>query len=205
MRRFITLATIALIVAAVLKQRQRLRELGREVMSGEMAGTQWQRVQGLPRQVLRRGRQGTSGSAEENKAVARRWFEDLFNTGDLEVADEIIAPDHVNHDPTLPDIPPGSEGQKQVVNLYRGAFTNAHISIEDQVAEGDKVVTRWRGSGTHQGELMGVAPTGNQVTITGITINRVSEGKIAESWTNYDALGMMQQIGAVPEPGQGES
>jgi steroid delta-isomerase-like uncharacterized protein len=185
MRRFITLATIALIVAAVLKQRQRVRELGRQVLS--------------------RGTEETSVSVEENKAVARRWFEDLFNTGDLEVADEIIAPDHVNHDPTLPDIPPGSEGQKQVVNLYRSAFTNAHISVEDQVAEGDKVVTRWRGSGTHQGELMGVAPTGNQVRVTGITINRVSEGKIVESWTNYDALGMMQQIGAVPEPGQGES
>jgi steroid delta-isomerase-like uncharacterized protein len=205
MRRFITLATIALIVAAVLKQRQRVKELGHQVLSGGMAGTQWQRVQGLTRQVLSRGTQETSVSVEENKALARRWFEDLFNTGDLEVADEIIAPDHVNHDPTLPDIPVGSEGQKQIVNLYRGAFTNAHISVEDQVAEGDKVVTRWRGSGTHQGEFMGVAPTGNHVRITGITINRVSDGKIAESWTNYDALGMMQQIGAIPEPGQGES
>ena len=121
------------------------------------------------------------------------------------MADEIIAPDHVHHDPTLPDIPPGPEGQKQVVNLYRGAFTNAHISIEDQVAEGDRVVTRWTSSGTHQGELMGVAPTGNQVRITGITINRVSGGKIVESWTNYDALGMMQEIGAIPKRGQGES
>jgi steroid delta-isomerase-like uncharacterized protein len=157
------------------------------------------------RQVLHRGTEEISPSAEENKALARRWFEDLFNAGNLEVADEIIAPDHVNHDPTLPDIPPGPEGQKQVVNLYRGAFTNAHITVEDQLAEGDRVATRWTGSGTHQGEFMGVDPTGNQVTITGITINRVSGGKIAESWTNYDALGMMQQIGAVAEPGQGES
>jgi steroid delta-isomerase-like uncharacterized protein len=185
MRRFITLATIALIVAAAVKQRQRVRELGRQVLS--------------------RGTEETSVSVEENKALARRWFEDLFNTGDLEVADEIIAPDHVNHDPTLPDIPPGSEGQKQVVNLYRGAFTNAHISVEEQLAEGDKVVTRWRGSGTHQGEFMGVPPSGNQVRVTGITINRVSDAKIVESWTNYDALGMMQQIGAIPEPAQGES
>jgi predicted ester cyclase len=204
MRRFVTLTTIALIVAAVVKQRQRVRELGRQVLSGRPTGTQWQRVQGLTRRVLSRGTEETSVSAEENKAVARRWFEDLFNAGNLKVADEIIAPDHVNHDPTLPDIPPGPEGQKQVVNLYRGAFTNAHISIEDQLAEGDRVVTRWTGSGTHQGELMGVAPTGNQVTITGITINRVSGGKIVESWTNYDALGMMRQIGAVPEPEQGQ-
>jgi len=202
MKRFITLATIALIVAAVLRQRQRVKELGRQVLSGRTMGTQWRRVQGLTRQVLSRGTEETSVSAEENKALARRWFEDLFNTGNLEVTDEIIAPDHVNHDPTLPDIPTGPEGQKQIVNLYRGAFTNAHISVEDQLAEGDRVVTRWTGSGTHQGELMGVAPTGNQVRITGITINRVSGGKIVESWSNYDALGMMQQIGAIPEPGQ---
>ena len=202
MKRFITLATIALIVAAVLRQRQRVKELGYQVLSGRTMGTQWRRVQGLTRQVLSRGTEETSVSAEENKALARRWFGDLFNTGNLEVTDEIIAPDHVNHDPTLPDIPTGPEGQKQIVNLYRGAFTNAHISVEDQLAEGDRVVTRWTGSGTHQGELMGVAPTGNQVRITGITINRVSGGKIVESWSNYDALGMMQQIGAIPEPGQ---
>jgi steroid delta-isomerase-like uncharacterized protein len=205
MRRFITLATIALIVAAVLKQRQRVTDLGRQVLSGR-TGNQWQRVQGLTRQVLSRGpKEEISVSVGENKAVARRWVEDLFNAGNLEVADEIIAPDHVHHDPTLPDISPGPEGQKQVVNLYRGAFTNAHISVEDHLAEGDRVVTRWTSSGTHQSELMGVAPTGNQVRITGITINRVSAGKIVESWTNYDALGMMQQIGAIPERGQGES
>jgi predicted ester cyclase len=206
MKRFITLATIAVIVAVVVKQRQRVKELGRQALSGEKTGAQWQRVQGLTRQVLSRGTaQETSVSAEENKALARRWFEDLFNAGNLEVADEIIAPDHINHDLTLPDIPSGPEGQKQIVNLYRGAFTNAHISVEEQLAEGDKVVTRWSGSGTYQGELMGVAPTGNQVTITGLTINHLSDGKIVESWSNYDALGMMRQIGAIPESGQSES
>jgi predicted ester cyclase len=203
MRRFITLVTIALIVAAVVRQRQRVKELGRQVLSGRTTGTQWQRVQGLTRQVLSRGTaEEISASAEANKAVARRWFEELFNAGNLEVADEIIAQDHVNHDPTLPDIPPGPEGQKQIVNLYRSAFTNAHISTEEQLAEGDRVATRWTSSGTHQGELMGIAPTGNQVTITGITINRLSGAKIAESWSCYDALGMMQQIGAIPESGE---
>jgi predicted ester cyclase len=202
MRRLITLGTIALIVAAVVKQRQRVRELGRQVLSATTTQNQWQRVQGLTRQVLHRGTEEISPSVEENKALVHRWFEDLFNAGNLEVADEIIAPDHVNHDPTFPDIPPGPEGQKQVVNLYRSAFTNAHISIEDQLAEGDRVVTRGTGSGTHQGELMGVAPTGNQVRVTGIIINRLSDGKIAESWTNYDALGVMRQIGAIPEAGQ---
>ena len=205
MKRFITLASSALIVAAVVKQRQRVSELGRQALSGRTTPDQWQRVQGLTRRVLSRDTEERSVSVEENKAVVRRWFEELFNAGNLEVADEIIAADHVNHDPTLPDIPSGPEGQKQVVNLYRGAFTNAHISVEDQLAEGDRVVTRWTGSGTHQGEFMGVAPSGNQVTVTGISINRVSGGKIAESWTNYDALGMMQQIGAIPVPGQSES
>src|SRR5919199_6204008 len=126
MKRFITLATIGLIVAALVKQRQRVSELGRQALGGTTAPDQWQRVQGITRRVLSRGTEETSSSVEENKAIARRWFEELFNQGNLEVADEIVAPDHVNHDPTLPDIPTGPEGQKQIVNLYRGAFTNAH-------------------------------------------------------------------------------
>ncbi len=142
--------------------------------------------------------------SEENKALTRRWFEDLFNTGDLAVADELTAQDSVNHDPTLGDLPRGPEGDKQVVNLYRGGFPDANITVEEQIAEGDKVVTRWTARGTHQGELMGVAPSGNRAEVSGMTINRVSGGKIAETWTNFDALGLMQQIGAIPEPGQEE-
>ncbi len=136
--------------------------------------------------------------SEENKALVRRWFEELFNAENLDVADEITAPDHVNHDPTLPDLPPGPEGDKHVVNLYHGAFPDANITVEDQVAEGDEVVTRWTGRGTHQGDLMGVPPSGNRVEVAGMTLNRVSGGKIVETWTNYDALGMMRQIGAMP-------
>jgi steroid delta-isomerase-like uncharacterized protein len=129
--------------------------------------------------------------AEENKALVRRWFEDLFNAGDLTVADEITAQDSVNHDPILDDLPRGPEGDKQVVSLYRGAFPDANITVEEQIAEGDEVVIRWTGRGTHQGELMGVPPSGNRVEVSGITIDRVSGGKIAETWANYDALGMM--------------
>ena len=140
--------------------------------------------------------------SEENKALVRRFIEDLFNTGNLAVADEIIAQDSVNHDPNLGELPRGPEGTKQVVNLYRSAFPDTNLTVEEQLAEGEKVVTRWTGRGTHQGELMGVPPSGNRVEISGITINRISGGKIAESWSNYDALGMMQQIGAIPEPGQ---
>jgi steroid delta-isomerase-like uncharacterized protein len=144
--------------------------------------------------------------SEENKALARRWFDDLFNAQNLDAADEITAQDSVNHDPLLTNLPAGPEGDKHVVNLYHGAFPDAQITVEDQIAEGDKVVTRWTGRGTHQGEFMGVPPSGNRVEITGMTINCVSGSKISETWTIYDALGMMQQIGAMPsspEGGQG--
>jgi steroid delta-isomerase-like uncharacterized protein len=136
---------------------------------------------------------------EENKAIVRRWYEDLFNPGNLDVADEIITQDHVHHDPTPPDLPPGPEGQRQLASLYRNAFPDAHTTVEDQLAEGDKVVTRWTARGTHRGELMGVPPSGNRVEISGIAIYRVSGGKVEETWSNYDALGIMQQIGAVPQ------
>ncbi len=136
--------------------------------------------------------------SEENKVLVRRWFEELFNAQNLGVADEITAPDHINHDPTLPDLPSGPEGDKHVVSLYHGAFPDANITVEDQVAEGDEVVTRWTGRGTHQGDLLGVPLSGNRVEVAGMTLNRVSGGKIVETWTNYDALGMMRQIGAMP-------
>jgi steroid delta-isomerase-like uncharacterized protein len=142
--------------------------------------------------------------SEENKALVRRWFEDLFNTGNLDVAEEIVAQDHVAHDPVLAELPPGPEGDKHVVNLYHGAFPDAQITVEDQLAEGDRVATRWTGRGTHQGEFMGVPPSGNRVEVAGMTINRVSGAKIVETWTIYDALGMMQQIGAVPSPEGGQ-
>ena len=183
MRRFITLVTIAALAAAAV--------------------TQWQRVKELGRQVLSRGTtEEMSVSVEENKALARRWFEEVFNAQNFDVADEITAQDAVNHDPTLTDLPSGPEGDRHVVNLYHDAFPDAQITVEEQIAEGDRVVTRWTGRGTHQGELMGVPPSGNRVEIAGMTINRVSGGKIAETWTNYDALGMMQQIGAIPSPGE---
>ncbi len=140
--------------------------------------------------------------SEENKAVARRAFEEHFNTGNFDLAQEIFAADYVNHDPSLPRSGSGPEAANQAVRLYREAFPDAQITVEDQVAEGDKVATRWSARGTHQGELLGVGPTGNQVQITGISISRIEDGRIAEDWINYDALGMMQQIGAIPESGE---
>jgi predicted ester cyclase len=112
--------------------------------------------------------------------------------------DELIAPNWVQHDPATPEELHRIEGARQLVKVYRGAFPDVHITVEDQVAEGDKVVTRWTALDTYQGELMGVEPSGNQVTVRGISIDRFSGGKFVETWDNYDALGMMQQIGAIP-------
>jgi steroid delta-isomerase-like uncharacterized protein len=140
--------------------------------------------------------------SDENKALVRRWFEEVFNAQNFDVADEITAQDAVNHDPTLTELPSGPEGDRYVVNLYHGAFPDAHTTVEEQIAEGDRVVTRWTARGTHQGELLGVPPSANHVEIGGMTINRISGGKIAETWSTYDALGMMQQMGAIPQPGE---
>jgi len=139
--------------------------------------------------------------AEENKAIARRWFEEIYNKGDLVVADDIIGTNFVLHDPNSPLIR-GPEGFKQSVISNRTAFPDIHFTVEDQIAEGDKVVTRWTVCGTHRGDLIGIAPTGEKVAVVGISIARMAGGKIVESWDSWDALGMMQQLGVVPPMGQ---
>jgi steroid delta-isomerase-like uncharacterized protein len=136
---------------------------------------------------------------EENKTVVRRFLEEIFTAGNLELVDELFAPDYVLHDPVVPDEVSGPEGMKRYVSMYRAAYPDTHFTIEDQIAEGDEVVTRWIGQGTHEGELMGIPPTGKQVTVTGIEVDRVVDGKMQETWVNYDALGMMQQLGVVPQ------
>ncbi len=144
-------------------------------------------------------------STEENKTTSRRFYEELFNRGNLDAAEEIAAPDFVLHDPNLPEEVRGPEGLKQFVTLYRSAFPDIDFTIEKQVAEGDLVGTRWVARGTHQGELMGIAPTGNRVEVEAFTLHRFSGEKIAEDWAHYDALGMMRQLGIVPAPEQAES
>jgi steroid delta-isomerase-like uncharacterized protein len=143
--------------------------------------------------------------SEENKEKARRFIQESFNEGNLSLVDELFASDYVLHDPASSEEEiRGPEGMKGFVQMYQSAFPDTDLTVEDQVAEGDDVVTRWRGRGTHQGELFGVPPSGNRVEVTGITVDRFSGGKFAESWTNYDALGLMQQIGAVPSPEGGQ-
>ena len=137
--------------------------------------------------------------SEENKALARRSWEvvtqESLNTLEDALA-EVYADDIVLHEAGEDVV--GFEGLAQFVSMMRSALPDLRITIEDDMSEGDKVVTRWIAQGTHQGELMGAAPTGNQVTFTGITIHRIEDDKIVEEWENWDALGMMQQIGAAP-------
>ena len=139
-------------------------------------------------------------STEENKANARRAFEEVMNKGDLSVANEIIATDYVGHAPGMPDFK-GPEGFRQYMTMMRTAFPDIHLTVEDTVAEGDKVVNRYTGRGTHKGELMGIAPTGKQITIAGMVISRYVGGKQVEAWVSSDMLGMMQQMGVVPPMG----
>jgi steroid delta-isomerase-like uncharacterized protein len=139
--------------------------------------------------------------SEGNKALARSWA-DIWNQGNLDLVDEIYAPDYVNHDLTMPEDVRGVEDVREFYRRYLSAFSDAEITIEDQLAEGDKVVTRWTARGTHKGELMGVPPSGKRVEVAGITIGRIEGGKVAEEWDSYDALGLMQQIGAIPELGE---
>ena len=136
--------------------------------------------------------------SEENKALSRRVIEEVFNANNLEVVDELVAEDHVHHDPAMPEEGHGREHMKEFATMYRSAFPDVHLQIEDQIAEEDLVATRWVASGTHEGELMGIEPTGNRVRVAGMTIDRIADGQIAETWDNYDALGMMQQLGAIP-------
>ena len=145
-------------------------------------------------------------SAEENKAVSRRVAEEVFNGGNVDLADELYAPDYVLHDPSLPEDLHGPEGIRQYAAMTLGAFLDIRVAVEDQVAERDKVVSRWTATGTHTGDLMGIPPTGRRVDISGVTINRFSGGKIVEDWYQSDDLGMMQQLGVVPSgerPGDG--
>jgi steroid delta-isomerase-like uncharacterized protein len=136
--------------------------------------------------------------SEQNKAVARKIY-DAFNSGDLDSLDDIVSQDAVDHDPQNPfGGTPGPEGTKQAIAMYRAAFPDLRIEVEAQVAEGDLVVTRWTSTGTHEGDMPGLPASHNQVTVTGMGMDRVENGKIVEGWNNWDTLGMMQQLGAVP-------
>jgi steroid delta-isomerase-like uncharacterized protein len=143
--------------------------------------------------------------SETNKTVVRRLFEEVWNKGNLPVTDELFAPNYVHHDSSTPDVGRGPESEKKRATLYRTAFPDLRLTIEDIIAEGETVMARWSCRGTHKGDLSGIAPTGKQFTISGISIARIANGKMAEGWVNWDSLGLMQQLGVVPELGKAKA
>ncbi len=136
--------------------------------------------------------------SKQNKMIAYRLLDELWNRGNFAVLDELVASDYDGHSSTEFY---GPGGAKQFVSEGHKAFPDFQFMIEDQIAEGDKVVTRWTCRGTHQGQFQGILPTGKQMTMSGIAIFRIANGKLIEGWTNEDVLGMLQQLGAVPAPG----
>jgi len=134
--------------------------------------------------------------ATGNKEIVRRALEDSWQ--DPGVFDELISSDYVGYDPALPEPIRGPQGAKDNFKQYSDAFEGAHITVKDQIAEGDAVATRWEGRGRHTGELMGVPPTGKEVVVEGLNLTRLRDGKIVEEWSNWDTLGMLQQVGAIP-------
>jgi steroid delta-isomerase-like uncharacterized protein len=140
--------------------------------------------------------------SQQNKMVERRLIEEVWNRGNYAVVDELVASDYLGHSSIPGDETHGREGYRQFYAALRQAFPDLYVTIEDQIAEGDRVVTRWTACGTHRGEFQGILPTGKQGTITGTTIHRLANGKVVECWTNADDLGLLAQLGAVPAPGQ---
>jgi predicted ester cyclase len=141
-------------------------------------------------------------SAQENKEKARRLMEEAFGQGKLEIVDEVLDPDFVCYDPNSEaGEVRGADTIKQEIEWFRNAVPDLTYTVEDQVAEGDKVVSRYTASGTHQGEFFGVAPTGKRIEMSGIQIDSFDEesGKMVEEWPEYDLLGAMRQMGAAPE------
>ena len=143
-------------------------------------------------------------STEQNKALVRRFNEEVIDQGNMSLIDKLFAPDYVAH-PTPPGIPPGREGFKLVCAMYFSAFSDIKTTIHDMIAEGDMVAARWTHNCTHKGEFMGIPPTGKSISIEETCFLRIAAGKIAEYWGQMDNMGMMQQLGVIPAPGQSGS
>jgi len=138
--------------------------------------------------------------AEDNKAIARRFIEEVWNQGNVSVVDELMDPNFVHHDPASPHVS-SREDYKQWIAETRTSFPDCHITIEDLIEEGDRVVTRWTIRGTHKGAIispMHIPATGKQIAMAGMTITRAFGAKAVEDWHSSDALGLMQQLGMIP-------
>jgi steroid delta-isomerase-like uncharacterized protein len=136
--------------------------------------------------------------SEENKAIVRRLMEEVWTKGNLSLVDQLISANYTHHDTSTPDFGPGPEGEKKRVTLYRSAFPDLQFTVEDVIAEGDTVSIRWSSQGTHKGPLSGIAPSGKKASISGMTLARLADGKVVESWVNWDAMGLLQQLDVVP-------
>ena len=129
-----------------------------------------------------------------------RRFWGVWEEGNIDLVDELLAPDYLNHTPASPDQPTGPEGVKGLVAMFRSAIPDLRVVVEDMIAEGEKVAVRYTLEGTHEGELFGVPPTGQRLSIKSIAVERVSDGRIREHWRVTDSLDMMQQLGVIPAP-----
>ena len=138
-------------------------------------------------------------SIENNKAVAHQMLDEVFNQGNMSLADELLSPNYIEHEELPPGVPAGREGLKQTILMTRAAFPDFSATIEDIVAEGDKVAQRITWTGTHKGDFMGIPATGKSVSIQVLDIIRVVDGHIVEHWGLMDSMGLMQQLGALPE------
>ncbi len=139
-------------------------------------------------------------SVEENKALVRRFW-DAFKRNDVAALEEVTSQDVVYHT-APPGLSAGIQGYRELMAMYFSSFPDLQITVDDMIAEGDKVVTRFTGRGTHRGDFMGAAPTGKQGEIGGISIIRVTGGKVTDEWDQLDMLGLMQQLGVIPGSGE---
>ena len=142
-------------------------------------------------------------SAEENKSLVRCFVEEFWNEGNTAAADELMAPDAEIHMPTGEMV--NLDGLKGFVGMFRGSFPDWHSTVEELIAEGDKVAERWTGRGTHRGELQGIPPTGKRVEVPGSVFYRIVDGKIVEFRGLFNMMSLMQQLGAIPSPQQAEA
>ena len=140
-------------------------------------------------------------STEDNKALMRRFLEEVFNKKNLAAIEEFISPNHIDHSAGAVGSPVGPEGSRQLIGMMLTAFPDMHVTVEDMIAEGNKVVVRFTERGTQQGAFGSIPPTGKHITVTGIVIARFAHGKEVEEWANGDDLGLLQQLGVVPAMG----
>lgn len=138
-------------------------------------------------------------SLEENKAVVLRMTEELYNKGNIESADQFFAGAYIHHDPASPHVT-DLAGLKETLRAFRAACPDLHITSDELLADGDKVTKRWTLHGTHTADLGGLPPTGRRITLSGLELFRLANGKIVESWVAYDNLSLLQQLGAIPTP-----